>query len=59
MPDYVCPECGKPIMSRATLIDGTLMHYNCYIKAKVKTRVRNAARVDSFMAQRHDERARS
>lgn len=36
MPDYVCPECGEPIVSRAVLVEGTLLHYACHTKLKAR-----------------------
>ena len=35
MPNYVCPECGVPVIDRAVLINGTLMHYDpFYLRVK-------------------------
>lgn len=52
MPDYVCPECGEPVMSRAVLIEGTLMHHACHIRLRDKVRTDAIRRVDAFIERR-------
>jgi DNA-directed RNA polymerase subunit RPC12/RpoP len=50
MPDYVCPECGKPLMQRAVVVEGTMMHYECHLKLKAKARMDIERRVDAVRA---------
>jgi hypothetical protein len=45
MPDYVCPECWEAIVRRAVLVNGTLLHVDCYRR---KRRRREPCRTCEF-----------
>ena len=54
MPDYVCPECGESAISRCVVVEGTLMHYTCYLRLKA---LHNPARSMRSRAEAFRERA--